>query len=542
MKGRRTRRVVFQPGARQGIQRGIQQIVDAVRPTLGPLPRQVAFHQLVANKMPEMLTKGGVIARRIIALPDRDEDMGAMLARHMLWRLHENYGDGTATAAILLADIYNQGVTYITAGGNAIRLRHFLEAGQQLILNELDAQTVWLTGKQRLAALADSVCGDPPLARLLGEIFDIIGEHGQLEIRPLRSRELQRDYLEGMAWKAQLFSRDMYTDRVRLRTQLEDAAVLITDLRVDEANQLVPALEAAAQAGRRSLLVIAAHLAPAAIALLLLNSRDPERFQAVAVRTPGPERSDEIAALEDLAVLTGGRPFVQAAGDTLTGVTAADLGRARRVWVDRERFGVIGGRGDPRRLRTHVAALRQALALSHDADTRRRLQERIGQLMSGVATLRVGGPTEVEIETRKRLAEETAGALRAAIRSGVLPGGGAALLACRPLLRRQMDVARDPDERAAYRILSRAVEAPARTIAQNAGYDASEVIAGLRSNTSGMGFDVLSGQAVNMEAVGILDVAEVHKAAVIGAIATAATALTIDVLVHHKKPAEATEP
>jgi chaperonin GroEL len=273
-----------------------------------------------------------------------------------------------------------------------------------------------------------------------------------------------------------------------------------------------------------------------------LNSREPERFQAIAMRTPGPERADEMAALEDLAVLTGARPFLHAAGDTLTDLTAADLGRVRRVWVDRFRFGLIGGRGDPRRLRAHVAALRQALAQSQEPSTRRRLQERLGQLRGGVATLRVGGPTEIEIETRKALAEETAGALRAAIRGGVLPGGGAALLACRPQLARRLADAVDPDERAAFRILNRAIEVPARTIAANAGYDASEVLAGLRSTTPGMGFDVLSGQVVDMVTAGILDVAEVQKAAVTGAITTAATALTIDVLVHHKKPVEATEP
>jgi chaperonin GroEL len=542
MTRQRTRRVVFQPGARRGLQRGIQKMVDAIRPTLGPLPRLVAFHQLVTSKMPEMLTKGGVIARRIIELPDRDEDMGAMLVRHMLWNLHESYGDGTATAAVLLEAIYNQGVTYIASGGNAMRLRHYLEEGMQVILDELDRMTLWLDGKQQLAKLAESICGDPPLARMLGEIFDIVGEYGQLEIRPMRSRELQRDYVEGMAWKAELFSREMYADKVHLKTQLEDAAILISDLKVDEPDQLLPALTAAMQSGRRSLLVIANQLSPRAISLLLANSRDAEKFKAIAVRTPGPEREDEVAALQDLAVLTGGRPFLQATQDTLATVTAEDLGQARRVWADRHRFGIVGGRGNPRQLRQHVAMLRSAVANAQDTTVRQRLQQRIGQLVGGVATLRVGGPTEVEIETRKALAEETSGALRAAIRDGVLPGGGAALLACRPILRQRLDGCDKPDERAAYRILATAVEAPARTIFANAGYDASEVLADIRSGGPGAGFDVVGGRVVDMVEAGILDVAAVQKAALTGAITTAATALTVDVLVHHKKPQESAKP
>ncbi len=509
---------------------------------MGPLTIILSNHQLVTNKMPEMLTKGGVIARRIIELPDRDEDMGAMLVRHMLWNLHEQYGDGTATAAVLLEAIYNQGATYLAAGGNAMRLRQHLEEGLRLALDEMDHMTFWLKGKHELARLAESICGDPPLARMLGEIFDIIGEHGQIEIRPMRSRELQRDYVEGMAWKAELFSREMYADKVLLKTQLEDAAILISDLNIDDPGQLVPALTAAMQAGRRSLIVIASQVSPRAVSLLLANSRKPEQFIAIAARTPGSDREDEAAALQDLAVLTGGRPFLQATQDTLENVAIEDLGRARRVWADRHRFGIVGGRGDPRQLRRHVATLRTALSQAPDATVQRRLQQRVGQLMGGVATLRVGGPTEIEIETRKAVAEETSGALRAAIRDGVLPGGGSALLACRPVLLKQLDGCPDPDKRAAYRILAKAIEAPVRTIVSNAGYDASEVLAGIRSKGARVGFDVVGGRIVDMTESGILDVAAVQKAALRGAVTTAAMALTVEVLVHHKKPQEAAKP
>jgi chaperonin GroEL len=533
--------VVFQPAVYRGLQRGIGQLVDAIRPTLGPLPRVVAYHQLVTNKMPEMLTKGGIIARRIIQLPDRNADMGAMLLRHLLCRLHEEYGDGTATAAVLFGSIFDQSVTYLASGGNATRLRHYLEQGMHTILNELSARTLPVDGKEQLAHIAESICYDPPLARLLGEVLDVIGEHGQLEIRPVRSRELYREYMEGMSWKADLFSRDMLTDAARTKVMLENPAILITDLEIEDPRDLLPAITAATQNGLHSLVIVATRLSPAIIATLL-NNRQPDKFEGIAVRTPGLNAAEEAAALEDLAILTGGRPFLRAAGDNLHHVAFQDLGQARRVWANMTRFSVVAGRSDPRRLREHIRSLRAAAGQVQDQTERRRLLQRLGQLMGGVATLYVGGATELEIQTRKELAEQTAGSLRAAIREGVLPGGGTALLDCRPALRRGLDSSTDTDERAAYRILLKAVEAPARTILANAGLDASELLARVNLSGPGHGFDVMAEQVVEMAQAGVFDVAAVQKAAVTGAIATAGLALSVDVLVHHKRPEEALSP
>jgi len=538
MAQRRTQRVVFQPASYRGLQRGINQLVNAVRPTLGPLPRTVAIHHVVTNKMPELLTKGGVIARRIIQLPDRDEDMGAMLVRHLLCSLHEQFGDGTATAAVLFQSVYNQGVRYLASGGNAMRLRYYLEKGARVILDELTSMTLRAGGKEQLVQIAQSICYDPPLAKVLGEIFDVIGEYGQLEIQPIHSRELKREYTDGMYWEAAgLFSREMITDHTRLRTEMESAAILISDLEIEDPRQLLPVMTVALEAGICSMLIIANKLSASAISLLLTN-RDPEKFQAIAVRTPGISREGEVVAMEDVAVLTGGRPFLKATGDTLDNVKLQDLGRARRVWADRSRFGIVGGKGDPRSLRKHMMSLRTLFGQAQDPEVRRKLQQRCGKLMGGVATLQVGGATEIEIETRKELAEQAAGALRGAIRDGVLPGGGVTLLACRPVLKRLLDQSADPDERAAYHVLISVMEVPARTIFTNAGYDASEVLAQIKLAGPGYGFDVVSGQVVDMAQAGIFDVATVQKAAVNGAVTTASQALTIDVLVHHKKPEE----
>jgi len=537
----KTPRVVFQPSAYQGLQRGINQMVEAVRPTLGPLPRIVAIERMTRSRTPELLDNGGVIARRIIQLPDRDEDVGAMFVRHMLWRLHDKVGDGTATAAVLFQSVYNQGLRYIVAGGNAMQLRCYLETSLQVILDELTHMAIHLEGKESLAQIAETISHDPPLAKMLGEIFDIIGEYGQLEVRSGRSRELEREYVEGMYWKGGVHSRQMISDHTNLRTEMENVAVLISDIEIEDPRRLIPIVDMAVQAEIRSLLIIASKLSESATSLLLRASQDPTKFKAIAVKAPWMTISDRATALEDLAILTGGRAFAKIAGYTLGGVKLQDLGRARRAWADRSHFGIIGGKGDPRLLRQHITDLRSAFRQSEDPDMRKKLRERIGKLMGGSATLWVGGVAEREIDARKELAQRTSDALRGAIVEGVLPGGGVSLLACRPALQRMLEQSTDPDERAAYRMLIRALEEPVRTILTNAGYDASEVMAEIKQAGPGFGFDVRSGQVADVAQAGIFDVSSVQKAAVHSAVASAALALTIDVLVHPKKPQESVD-
>lgn len=530
-------RVVFQPATYQGIQRGINQMVEAIRPTLGPRPRIVAIDRILDDRMPELLDDGGTIAKRIIQLPDRDEDMGAMLVRDFLWRLHDQVGDGTATAAVLFQSVYNESVHYLASGGNAMPLRSYLEKGMRAILDHLTSMTVHLAGKEKLSQIAEVICYDPPLAKLLGEIFDIIGEYGRLEIRPGRSRDLEREYVEGMYWERGLFSPEMATDKGRLRTEMENASILISDLEIEEPHQLMPVIALAIEANIRSLLIVASKLSDRAISLLLANN-DPERLQAIAVKTPGWSKEQQAWALGDLTVLTGGRPFIKVAGDTLNQVKMEDFGRARRVWADRRNFGVVGGKGNPRALRQHIATLQASFERTDEPVLREELRARIGKLMGGSATLWVGGATELEITARQELAKRTAATVRGAMMEGVLPGGGVSLLACRPVLQRMLDQSTDSDERAAYRILIRAVAEPIRTIIANAGYDASEIMAEIKLAGSGYGFDVTSGQVVDMMEAGIWDAAIVQKSAVYGAITTAALALTVDVLVHRQEQPE----
>jgi len=528
--------VVFQPDSQQGMQRGINHLVEIIRPTLGPCPRVVAIENVFRSKSPELLDSAGVITRRIIQISDRQADVGAMLLRHVLWQVHEEVGDATATAAVIFQAVYNRGLKYIASGGNAIQLRRHLERGLQEILDELGQSTIRLEGKEQLVQLAESLCFDQPLARLLGEIFDIVGEYGQVDIRNGQGRDLERHYVEGMYWPSGILSPYMLADQAKLRTDLTNVAILIGDLELEDPRQLMPVLDTAFERQIQTLLIVANKLSDSPIALLLSASREPQRFQAIAARTPGTGALEQAAAMEDLAILTGGRPLMKAAGDTLRGFKAENLGYARRAWSDRSYLGIIGGKGDPRALRRHIAGLRAAFKATEDAQRRAGLQQRIGKLMGGSATLLIGGSTDSEMTVREERARKTADLLRAALREGVLPGGGLALLACRGRLRRQLDASSDLDEQVACRILLHALEEPFRTIVTNAGYDPAAAMAQVGGAEANVGFDARSGQLVDMIRAGIYDVATAQKAAIRAAISGAATALTVDTVVHKRNP------
>jgi chaperonin GroEL len=519
------------------MQCGVNKLVEAIRPTLGPRPRMVAINRLLEDRMPELLDNGGTIAKRVERLVDPDEDMGAQLVRDMLWRLQDQVGDGTATAAVLFGSIYNLGIHYLASGGNAMRLHGSLGRGLQVVLDQLSGMTVRLSGKEQLARIAESLSHDPPLAKLLGEIFDIIGAYGRLEIRPGRGRELEREYVEGMYWEWGLHSREMITDLPRFRTEFEDPAILISDLEIQEPEQLFRPLELALRAGIPRLVIVASKLSDRALGFLSTNKK-PDKFQLMAVKTPGWDVYHQAAALEDMAILTGGRRFVKVAGESFESVMPEHLGRARRAFADLRTFGIVGGKGDPRAVRQHIKRMQAAFDQSDDTILRETLLKRLGTLLGGSATLWIGAATELEIEMRKELAERTASSVRAAMMEGIVPGGGVALLACRPVLQQALARTEDPDERGAYRILIKALAEPFRTLVSNAGYDASDAMAEVRLAGAGCGFDVTLGRVVNVMEAGIYDPAIVLKSAVYGAITAAALALTVDVLIHRREQPE----
>jgi chaperonin GroEL len=343
-----------------------------------------------------------------------------------------------------------------------------------------------------------------------------------------------------MYWDMGMRSREMANSDHGLRANLENAGILISDLEIENPDQLVPLLQLAHKNGIKQVLLISSTLSERAMGILLTR-QNRELVEVVAVKVPGVTVDAQRDAMEDLAILCGGRALMKATLSKLDKVRLEDLGRARRIWVDSGFFGITGGRGDARQLRQHVATLRQAFRSTTDSTERNRLLTRIGKLLGGSATLHVGGATAVAIDERVELAKRTADAMRGAIRDGVVPGGGVALLACRDVLlacKQETAMLMDENERAAYAILLKALEAPFRAIVNNAGIWPGKVLAEVEQRGPGYGFDVLTGQVVDMRAAGLVDAASVVKGAVHTAVASAALALTTEAIVHHRNPEE----
>ncbi|MCC6499592.1 MAG: hypothetical protein IT313_04905 [Anaerolineales bacterium] len=531
--------VKFQPDVWRAFQRGAHKIVDAVSPTLGPRPRLVAIQPTHRSDPPELLDDAGQIARRIIQLPNRDEDIGAMFVRQMLWRLREDVGDGAATAAVLFKAVYDECLKSIAAGGNAMRVRVGLEKSLDVALRALDGQIQPLAGRKQVADFARSVCADDSITDLLGEIFDLLGAEGQLTVQLGRSNMTEREYVEGHLWAGGLLTRSLMLDPIQSRSRLENTAILISDFEIESASQLTPALRCALQNGEQNLILIARKLSEEATALLVKINRDSKQMRVTAVKTPGTGMMDQSAALDDLCALTGGRAVVQAVDQNFENLTPAHFGHARRAWADMERFVVVNGMGEPRALRSHIHTLRRAIEKSDTPEQRNKLRERIGRLFGGAAILSAGGATETEMKTRREIAERAALTLRSALRDGVVNGGGIALLDCRPALAEFSKQLLDEDERAACRALGKVLDAPARLILTNSGFDPSGFLTRLGQ---GRGIDARNGQAVEMRSAGILDSAASVRGALIRAVRAAALALTVDVVVHKRNPQASVNP
>ena len=537
-----TPRVVFQPETHAAMQRGINWIAEAVRPTLGPLPRLVAIDPVSrGNISPLLLDDGAMIARRILELPDANDDMGAMFCRKVLWDQHEQVGDGTTMTAVLLQSVYNQGIKYIAAGGNAMILQRYLENGLCIIRDQLESRVMPLERQQHITALANSVAHDEVVAAALGEIFDVIGEHGLLELRSDYGREVNHEFVEGVYFKNGLHSKVMLTAGKATKLQLENVALLISDFEIDDPRQLVATVGEAYSSGVKALVIVSKTLSEQCVAVLAAMSRDPERFHVIAVKAPD-DLSSQAVLLEDFALLTGGQLYLSAMGEGLSSTRLSGLGYARRVWADMEFFGVVGGKGSPLKRREHIRELTAAFDSADKPDIKSKLRERIGTLLGGSAILRIGGLTESQIKARKASTEQTIVVLRNALKRGILPGGGVALLCCQSVLQRMAAQTPTLDEQVAYRILSRTLEEPIRSILVNAGYEPNVMLAELEHAEFGCGVDARNGKIVNVMETGIFDSADVLIAAVTRAISSAALALTIDVLVHHKNPVVSVTP
>jgi len=537
-----TQNVRFQPQVSTEILQGVREFSQLVRPTLGPLPRSVLLGQ-AGHAFPRPVDSGGKVARHLLSHPYARSNLGLQFAAAAIARLHTAAGDGTASAAVMLESLVSEGQRVITAGANAMLLRSCLDEGRRLVLAEIDRQRQPLSGKEALTRLACTISQDLDLSRYLGEIFDVIGEFGRLEIRESRAEEFEREYVDGLYWDKGILSTHMANQAVRQEAFLENPAVFITNYYLAKASVVVPVLESAVQAGFKSLLFISTGFSQEVIALLV-NPANQERIWTVAVEHPvaGDERIDFI---EDLAAVTGAIPLLRASDlekeleipstRRLKYAQPENFGKARRVWATTGSTGLSGGGGDRRYLRHYIGNLRRRLDGEENEEYRNKLRVRLSRLMGGSATLWVGASNPIVMAERKETAGRVAEALRGALREGSLPGGGAALLAARAALEKRWSHAGSLEERAAFSMLLRAVEEPTRCLLANAGLHPDAILAEIRAAGPGAGYDVLSRRVTDMRQAGILDAAAVVKASFETALSAAASALTTDSIVRSRR-------
>ncbi len=536
--------VTLQPQTYQDILRGTDVIVDAIRPTLGPLPRHVVVEAQRRTDVPEFLDNGAAIARRIIEISPRGRDVGAMLIRHALWQMHTQAGDGSATMAVIYQAALQEGIRCVTqANCSPMLLRAGLEKGLHVVLNWLRQQATPLTGRQSIAHMALGMCqDDATMAETLAEIFDVVGPDGLIVVEGSQKMGLEREYIEGTYWKLSGWLSPLFVnDPAKRSAVFEDAAILISDFDIQQPALLLPVLANCIRAGIPRLVILARDMSERAIGLLVHNNQ-LGTIQTVAVRTPKVAEMDRVASIEDIAVLTGGKPFYSAAYASFDAFNVSDLGHVRRAWAMESLFGIFDGTCNPQHVHKRMAELRGALTRVDSEHARQDVQTRLGRLSGRTALLRVGALHEAVREARKATAERVVAVIRKAILGGVVPGGGSALIHAQSHLLRESARADSDIEAVAYQILSRALEAPLRTIARNAGYEPEVVLADVKSAPSGIGFDARTGQIVEMRQWGISDCANVLCRAVEVAVSGAATALTIDVILHHRRPTECVEP
>ena len=532
--------VILPPQSRVALQRGVDSMVNLIRVTLGPNARAVAIASTVANdRAPEVLNDGATICRRVIELPDPLENMGAMIIRQLTWSTRELVGDGSTTAAVIAQTVLAEANRYTASGGNVMFMKAGVEKGLEVALAALDRQSKTIEDPDDMASLITGVTADPDIGTMFGEIFDIIGPDGVVVVQDSRGVTVEREYVEGVQWDQGYLSPYMVTNSDRMETVLEDAVILLTDRNITTSKELLPILEQVRQAGFKNLMIVANEVSGDALSLLVANKMEGV-LTTLAVKAPG--YGDRRAAiLEDIAVITGGKVIIQDAGMTVEGAKLEHLGRAQRVWADRANFNIMGGWGSPQAVRERVAFVKKQIPLlAKEEYELNKARERLGKLTGGIAVVNVGAPTELAQKEMRLRIEAAVAAMRACGESGVVPGGGVALLAAARAVRAVE--AADEDEAFGLRILASALQAPTRWIVRNAGLDPNPVIAELERRPEGWGYDVITGEYCDVAGAGIRDPHPVIRTAVIKGVSGALMAMTTDALVVHKKPDWKAEP
>ncbi len=511
--------------ARRALEKGINALADTVKITLGPKGRNVVLDKKYGAPL---ITNDGVTIAKEIELEDPFENMGAQLIKEVATKTNDIAGDGTTTATLLAQAIVREGLKNLAAGANPMVLRKGIEDATEAAVEGLKEISQPISGKQAIAQVASISGGDDTIGELIADAMEKVGKDGVITVEESKTMKTELTTVEGMQFDRGYASAYMVTDSDKMEAVLDDPLILITDKKISNIQEILPVLEQVVQQGKK-LLIIAEDVEGEALATLVVNKLRGT-FTCVAVKAPGfGDRRKEM--LRDIAILTGGQVISEELGLELKETTVDMLGRAHQVKVDKENTTIIDGAGDKAEIEARVQQIKTQIADTTSDYDREKLQERLAKLAGGVAVIRVGAATEIEMKERKLRIEDALAATRAAVEEGIVPGGGVALL--NSLAKVQAQVAKHTgDARTGVQIVLRAMEEPMRQIAVNAGIDGSVIIENIRrSRKTGYGYDALKGEYTDMIERGIIDPTKVTRSALQNAASVASMVLTTESLV-----------
>ncbi|TWI76520.1 chaperonin GroEL [Bradyrhizobium huanghuaihaiense] len=520
--------VKFSTDARDRVLRGVDTLANAVKVTLGPKGRNVVIEKSFGAPR---ITKDGVTVAKEIELEDKFENMGAQMVREVASKTSDLAGDGTTTATVLAQAIVKEGAKSVAAGMNPMDLKRGIDLAVEAIVNDLKAHAKKVTTNEEIAQVATiSANGDIEIGRFLADAMQKVGNDGVITVEEAKSLDTELEVVEGMQFDRGYVSPYFVTNAEKMRVEFEDPYILIHEKKLSTLQAMLPLLEAVVQSGK-PLLVVAEDVEGEALATLVVN-RLRGGLKVAAVKAPGFGDRRK-AMLEDIAVLTGGQAISEDLGIKLENVTLKMLGRAKKVVIDKENTTIVNGAGSKKDIEARVAQIKMQIEETTSDYDREKLQERLAKLAGGVAVIRVGGATEVEVKERKDRVDDAMHATRAAVEEGILPGGGVALL--RALKALDGIKTADADQKAGVDIVRRAIQVPARQIVQNAGEDGSLVVGKLLENSSyNWGFNAATGEYQDLAKAGVIDPAKVVRTALQDAASVAALLITTEALVAEK--------
>ncbi|MDX8480790.1 chaperonin GroEL [Mesorhizobium sp. VK24D] len=528
--------VKFHSDARERMLRGVNILADAVKVTLGPKGRNVVIDKSFGAPR---ITKDGVTVAKEIELEDKFENMGAQMVREVASKTSDIAGDGTTTATVLAQSIVTEGAKAVAAGMNPMDLKRGIDKAVETIVANLKANARKVTKNDEIAQVGTiSANGDAEIGRFLAEAMEKVGNEGVITVEEAKTAETELEIVEGMQFDRGYLSPYFITNQDRMRVELEEPYVLIHEKKLGNLQALLPVLEAVVQSAK-PLLIIAEDVEGEALATLVVNKLRGG-LKVAAVKAPGFGDRRK-AMLEDIAILTGGTAISEDLGVKLENVTLEMLGRARKVEIEKENTTIVDGAGHKDEINGRVAQIRAQIEETTSDYDREKLQERLAKLAGGVAVIRVGGSTEVEVKERKDRVDDALHATRAAVEEGVLPGGGVALLrAARALDHVVLD---NPDQRTGVEIVRRAIEAPARQIAENSGAEGSIIVGRVREKPEfGYGWNAQTNEFGDLFGQGVIDPAKVVRTALQDAASVAGLLVTTEAMVAEKPKKEIPAP